>query len=261
VRKPTVACLTLTLVALAATPGLADVVEIGASKDNSMMSESGDLSNGSGEYTFAGKIALGDLRRALYAFDVAGAVPADATIDNVTLTLNMSRTIVGAIDCALHRVQSDWGEGASDAPGEEGTGVQAQTGDATWQHTFYDTDFWGTAGGDFDASASAVTSVSDVGFYNWSSAGMTADVQGWLDFPSTSHGWIVICDEDIWPSAKRFDSKENANSMTRPVLSIEYTPQGTDTPAASNAGLVVAALILMTLGAWVVRARRSAAGR
>ncbi|MHC4429144.1 MAG: hypothetical protein ACYS0D_11180, partial [Planctomycetota bacterium] len=66
-------CWALTLAVVAVSPSFADVVEIGPSKDSSMFSESGDLSNGAGEYLFAGNTAFGFARRALIAFDVAGA--------------------------------------------------------------------------------------------------------------------------------------------------------------------------------------------
>jgi len=47
----------------------------------------------------------------------------------------------------LHRVTSDWGEGASSAV--NGAGASALTGDSTWLRTFYDTVSWGTNGGDY----------------------------------------------------------------------------------------------------------------
>ena len=44
--------------------------------------------------------------------------------------MNMSRTIAGPVDVNLHRVLNAWGEGASDAFGQEGGGTAAEAGDA-----------------------------------------------------------------------------------------------------------------------------------
>jgi hypothetical protein len=126
----------ISIVLLAGLPGiaLADVVDVPASKDNTMFAEDGGLSNGAGYHLFAGKTngTLGTtLRRGLLAFDVAAAVPAGATINSVTLTLFLSRERTGSETVFLHRVSADWGEGTSDAPDEEGKGAAATTEDAT----------------------------------------------------------------------------------------------------------------------------------
>lgn len=243
---------------VAAAPSLADVVEIGAMKDNTLYEDpTGAQSNGAGERFFAGFTALDEIRRGLIAFDVAGAVPAGSTIDNVSLTLNMSRTIVGLEPVALHRALADWGEGASDAPGQEGIGTFPDTGDATWLHTFYPNDFWITPGGDFDPVASASQDVGGIGPYTWSSAAMVTDIQTWLDNPALNYGWVVVGNENSSPTAKRFDTRENVDSAVRPVLTIEFT-SAPDVPAASGTGLVAMALLLLALGTVVVLRTRSA---
>lgn len=255
--RSTVFCWIVVLAIVAASPSLADMVEIGAMKDNTLYEDAtGAQSNGSGEHFFAGRTALGEIRRGLIAFDVAGAVPAGATIDNVALTLNMSRTIVGVEPVSLHRALADWGEGASDAPGQEGIGALPETGDATWLHTFFPSDFWISPGGDFDPVASASQDVDGNGPYTWTSATMIAEVQGWLDDPTVNFGWVVGGDESGGPTAKRFDTKENAVVLLRPVLTIEFTPEP-DVPATSGIGLVVTASLLLVLGT-VARLRYSA---
>ena len=200
-----------------------ETVTLGASKDNSLFeSATGNLSNGSGEYLFVGKTLQAEnfLRRGLIAFDFA-AIPQGATITDVSLTLNMSRTIVGAFDVTLHRVTQNWGEGASDALAEEGIGIEPAANDATWLHTFFNSQFWSTPGGDFTTEASASTSVDGNGFYTWSSDQLVADVQRWLDDPTTNAGWLLLTDEsDI--TAKRFDSRENSTPANRPRLVVEY---------------------------------------
>lgn len=222
-----VACLTTVGVVSAATVSLNPV------KDNTMFSESDTLSNGAGDYFFAGETALGEFRRGLLAFDIAGAVPAGATIDSVRLTLNLSKAQFITAPVSLHRSLLDWGEAGSDAVANEGKGAPAQPGDATWGYAFYTMTPW-PAGGSFVGTASATTSTTYLGVYTWQSAQMAADVQGWLDNPSTDFGWVVVGDEASIGSAKRFDSRDNPTAANWPLLEIWYTETPTaagDTPA------------------------------
>lgn len=66
-----------------------------ASKDNPLFeSSTGNLSNGQGDYFYAGKTGENDglhLRRGLIALDLS-SIPAGAIIDSVTLSLFVSRT-------------------------------------------------------------------------------------------------------------------------------------------------------------------------
>ena len=156
---------------------------------------------------------------------LAGAVPEGATLDSVRLTLHMSRTVGTAADAvALHRVLADWGEGASDAPDNEGAGTAAATDDATWIHTFFDTGLWQNPGGDFDSTASASVLVGREDAYTWGSTpAMVADVQAWLDAPEENFGWMLIGEEETIISTKRFDSRENPDTTARPVLRFFYS--------------------------------------
>ncbi len=226
------------IAASAAATTVADTVVLEASRDNTLYeSTSGNLSNGAGDHTFAGVTLVGDLRRALIDFDVAAAIPAGSTIDSVTLTLNMSRSITGPQDVTIHRVLADWGESTSNAGGEEGGGGPAATGDATWVHTFFPDTFWTNLGGDFEAAASATASVAGEGSYSWSSPGLVSDVQGWLDGTLPRFGWMLRGDEAAQPSAKRFDSRENGTPANRPQLVVEFTP-----PAAA-ASIVITEIL------------------
>ena len=202
-------------------------VDLAPMRDNTLYEEDPGLtSNGVGEYLFVGVTeAMGGnaKRRALLAFDIDGGLPNGAMVMSATLTLNMSMSIVGETNVTLHRLTSDWGEAGSDAPGQEGRGTGAQIGDATWTDTFFDSANWTTAGGDFVTMASATTPVAADGSYTWGpTTEMTADVQAWVNDPSTNFGWIVIGDEVLMPTAKRFDSRENATASNRPVLRVEF---------------------------------------
>ncbi len=203
---------------------LADTVTIGAAKDNTLYEHfQGLFSNGVGRYCFAGINGGGEIRRAVLQFDVAAAVPSGATIDSVTLTLNMSRTNSGDQAQDLHRLLADWGEAGSIASGQEGGGGAALNGDATWIHGFFSTTPWATEGGDFDPTVSATQVVGGVGFYSWSGAQLAADVQSMLDDGANNYGWIVIGVESGGDTAKRYDTRDNLTPGNRPALEITYS--------------------------------------
>ena len=207
----------------AASPATANIITITPNKDNTLYEydpTEGDHSNGAGLHFFAGENAMGELRRGVLAFDI-GFIPAGSTITAVTLTLNMSMTPAGAETVELHKLLADWGEGTSHAPQGEGDGAPATPNDATWRHRFFDTIFWNTQGGDFSATVSATQSVVGIGQYMWSSTQMVADVQAWVDDPTSNFGWLVLGNETTAATAKRFDTRESASP---PMLTIQYTP-------------------------------------
>jgi hypothetical protein len=214
------------MIAAAAT---AATVDIQASKDATLYEDlTGSLANGAGEQFFAGKTNAGGggkLRRGILAFDVAAAVPAGSIITGASLKLTLTKTISGATPVSIHAVTTDWGQGTSDANSQEGQGIAATTNDATWTKRFFSTaSNWTTAGGDFNSTASATTSVNSLGDYTWSSAATLSDAQAWFATPATNFGWIVRGDEVNLGSAKRFGTKENLVAGNRPVLTITYTP-------------------------------------
>src|SRR5438876_11202100 len=224
-----------TLGAIGPSVAIADITNINPIKDNTLyefVPADGDRSNALGFHFFTGETGMGELRRGVLAFDIAGNITAGSAIASVTLTLNMSMTPSGtARTTELHTLLADWGEGTSQASGGEGEGAPATTNDATWRHRFFDTIFWTTQGGDFSGTVSASQSVGAIGSYTWSSAQMVADVQSWLDNPTINFGWLVRGDESGNATAKRFDTRESASP---PVLTIQYTASTpTPTPTTS----------------------------
>lgn len=202
---------------------LADQVALQPVRDNTIFSE-GALSNGAGSALFAGNNAAGGTRRALLAFDVAGAVPAGSTITGSQLTLQVTMSIAGNRTMTLHRVLADWGEGTSNSTVMGGgQGAAATTGDATWDFRFFDTQAWTAAGGDFSDTPSATQSGSTSTATWASNAALVADVQGWLDQPDGNFGWLIRGEEDDTASAKRFGSRE-ASTASRPKLTIDFAP-------------------------------------
>ena len=212
-----------------AGPAGADGLLIEASRDNTLYeSTEGTLSNGSGDYIFVGRTKSNGVRRAVIAFDDLSGIPAGSTIDSVRLHLQLSREASSSTTLSVWRLVSDWGEGASDADGEEGDGAPATEGDATWVHTFHDSQNWLSAGGDFMETASAELAVDSVGNYTVESTeALVNDVQEWLDTPETNFGWILTAVES-GTTAKRFNSRENPGVAMGPVLEVAFTPPPED---------------------------------
>jgi len=241
-----VICIAVSLSILLAIPVAlrADTVTLPPTRDNTLyepvqQTSFNDTSNALGPNFFVGKVKDADadpgagtrvaVRRGVLAFNIAGNIPAGSTIDSVQLTLVATKVAQNnSFNLTLHRLQSDWGNGTSNTGNsQQGRGVTPTTGDPTWNHTFYSTQFWGTPGGDFSGTNSASTLVGGVGAYTWgSSSGMVADVQFWLDNPSQNFGWIVIGDETQIETAKRFATVENTNNggQDRPSLVVNFTP-------------------------------------
>ena len=226
---------TLLVFALLSPPLQAERVMLNPIKDNTLYeSPTGSLSNGAGAYLFAGRVGSRGgtaRRRALLSFDIAGNVPSGAVIQSVVLTMNMSRTIVGAQTVRLHRVLADWGEGTSNPLGNEGNGALSSPGDATWIHTFFNNSFWANQGGDFSPTESASVSVAGVGKYSWgTTAQMVADVQDWLGDPGANFGWVLVGNEATGSTSKRFDSRQNTVAVNRPVLTVDFETSVPETP-------------------------------
>ena len=206
----------------------AQTVVLNAVKDNTVYSNLTNNSNGAGDNFTTGAIQSSAVRRGLLMFDLS-SIPAGATITAVSLRMVMNRTVSGANNVSLHRLNENWGEGASNAgSGGDGNGITAELGDATWICSFSNgaggcTTSWTTAGGAFQATASATTSVGGPAPYTWSTAQMITNVQGWKNNAATNFGWIIICAEGTPGSAKRFSSRTNPIVPDRPTLTVTYS--------------------------------------
>ena len=202
-------------------------VTIESIKDNTLIENgTGSVSAGADAHVFAGRVGSnggGAKHRSVIKFDVAAIVPSGATITAASLQLNMNKASNGSNQTVvLKKITDDWGEGTSDGNG--GQGAPSTTNDATWLHRFYTTSTWATAGGDFVGTVSASASVGGVGLYVWATnAQIVADVQAWRTTPATNFGWILIGEESVQQTVKRFDSRESTTPTNRPRLTITYT--------------------------------------
>ncbi len=208
-------------------PILADSLVFEPSKDNTLYEDAtGSVSSGAGSSIFAGRTNQNAIRRALLAFDLS-AIPPGSVVNSVSLTLTLTKTIdFGTRTYSLHRLARDWGEGASNPTDEGGMGAPASAGDATWLHTFFDDQFWESAGGDFQGQASSQLEVGrETEGSSWpSTAELVQDVQHWVDNPTENHGWILIGGEEAATTARRFASREDPTPDNRPRLEVDFTP-------------------------------------
>lgn len=220
----------------------ADVIVFSSSLSNTIYSDFQSNSNGqggaSGSEGFrmdAGAVATLGVRRGLIQFDIASFVPSGATINSVSLQLTLSSAPggAGAANVELHRLQTAWGEGASGS--NQGQGAAAQTGDATWINTFFNTGSWTNPGGDFSSTVSASTSVGTTTntAFTWTSSQMAADVQGWLDNGATNFGWILTNNETTAKSVRGFYTEEwAADAAYRPQLTVDFTTATVPEPSS-----------------------------
>jgi hypothetical protein len=202
----------------------------------------GSRANGSGDGIFVGRTQRDGYRRGLLRFDES-AIPANATIQSATLRLYLLRGRPESFLLEVHRTTNSWGEGASNAFGGQGT--PATAGDATWLHRFFGTtQLWTSAGGDFvpAVSASEMIEAPEGVFHEINGAGLTADVQSWVNQPSNNFGWTFT--RDISSSAKAYASRENVNAAFRPQLIVNWTPA-----VASNADVPLPIWAPLLLGA------------
>jgi hypothetical protein len=222
---------------LAALPATAVVVQITPAADAHLNAAFPDRNFGAETSFIVGGLVTGSANRALLFFDIAASVPADATINSVTLELtNVSRAPGPASDFELHRQLKSWTEGA-------GAGIQpAADGEVTWDSRAHNVELWdapgGLAGTDFAAAISGDLNTGGDTLVFSSTSGLVADVQAWLDAPAGNFGWMLLSDDETSArTARRIASRESADA---PLLTIDYTP--VPEPAALTAATAAAAL-------------------
>lgn len=213
----------ISLLGLYACSVYAETTTLNAVSDNTLIEDSsGSRSNGSTDAVYVGRTQRDGLRRGLIRFNVS-TIPANATIQLVSLKLHLLRSRPEESNLKVHRCLNSWGEGASNYFG--GVGGQALANDATWTHRFFGTSqLWANAGGDYLAqpSASKVIEGTENFTYTITGAGLVADLQQWLAQPSNNFGWELLADADA--SAKGYASREHPNTALRPQLVVTWTP-------------------------------------
>ncbi|HUB24860.1 MAG TPA: DNRLRE domain-containing protein, partial [Tepidisphaeraceae bacterium] len=221
---------------------------------------------------FVGTDGQDNPKRGLIEFNIAGTIPADATITSATLTLTVGQVAgsgggggggsnAGAETISLFNESQAWGQptnvaGASSFGGT-GHGAAPDTGDATWNYAFYNSNSadatpWTTAGGDWSSSLTDIADTAVTGTdtsFTWSSANMVSDIQDWLDDPSTNFGWIIKnANETTATDFRAFWSAQGAAAANQP----SYAPNLAVTYVVPEPG----SLLLLTLAGPVFLRRR-----
>jgi len=205
---------------------VAGTVTVVADRDGTLIENSdGAAASGAGPSVFAGRTNAADngVRRALLHFDLVGTLPPGGpqTIETAALVVvNVTESNTAPREYRLHRLLADWGEGASSSAG--GTGALAETGDATWIHSFYDKTYWLHNGGQFDGEPSARLVVEGPGIYRFEGPGLARDVALWATNPELNFGWVLIGDETARQTVRAFGSRENPDPAARPELAITF---------------------------------------
>ncbi len=132
-------------------------------------------------------------KRSLVRFNVAGTIPAGATVVSATLTLRSIASNTGTQNViGLHRITSDWD---------------------------HSTVNWGDHASEFESSASATRPVGTSGLQTWSGTELANDVQFWLDNPLSDFGWMMIGTAPH-PNVKEFRNSETGPPA--PMLTVTY---------------------------------------
>jgi hypothetical protein len=198
--------------------------------DTSLIEVAPENSNGGQAWVLAGRTQNGPYVRALYRFDLTN-LPPHAVIQSAALQLEVTGQPgdMEAVNStfSLHRMLQPWGEGVNVAFANPGQGIPALPGDATWLHRFYPTNTWATPGGaagiDYVSEGSSFQQIEDPDHspYRFNTTPeMVADVQAWVSNPETNFGWMLIGNDNLIFTARRFGSREDPDAL--PLLEVSY---------------------------------------
>ena len=185
-----------------------------------------DYANGAGDYLHAGVNGFNGGNRILRSplrFDLAGQIPAGATVTQVVVRVT-SYKHSGTL--RLHRISQAWTEGTANGDQGEGLGVAAGNGDVTWTSASHGTTVWGTAGGSFAATPSAIATLAGAGPLLFSSMALVADVQAMVQSPAGNQGWMLVnTDESTGGNSIQLASRSHPTAADRPVLEVGFSAQ------------------------------------
>jgi hypothetical protein len=155
-----------------------------------------------------------EIRRSLLRFDLSGQIPSNAQITSVTLQIDVSKEAnSGAMDSVFdaRRLLRSWTE----------TGVtwNAPSAGQSWQVPGADGQQDSVA---FPSSAIFVTVTNSYTFP--STPTLVADVQAWVNNPSTNFGWLLVSEGEGTPKTARVvASREDLDPAARPLLTVQYS--------------------------------------
>jgi hypothetical protein len=232
-------CAFLSLVLI--DPCQADTVSLRPIADTFMQEAFPDNNLGGGTTLASGGRRKGGRTRGLLLFDIAGAIPAGATVTAASLTVTVTSTPGGGADSIfdLNRVLAPWGEGDGD---DRFGGTSGAPNQATWNDRLGPGTPWATPGGDFSSTISGSRFITGNGVYIFASTpNLVGDIQAWLANPTNNFGWVLLSELESTPtSIRRFGSREDLS--TSPTLAIQFTvPEPGVLPLAClGLGMIVA---------------------
>jgi hypothetical protein len=243
------------LVILAAASLNAETLTLQPTADTTLIQIAPESNLGGADFFNAGTAGNGNHNRALFLFEVSGAIPAGSIINSVSLSLDIVRQPVDDWQPALfglHRINVSWGEGEKiPEEGSPGLGAPASPDEATWTHRFFTGVQWsapgGQAGVDFAATASSTAFVFGLGdpVEFEATSELASDVQDWVNNPQQNYGWMLMCEsEEVRKSARSFASSESGTGG--PFLTIDYTV----VPEPGPLVLLGGGMVLLGLMAW-----------
>ena len=202
VAWPIVACICFASVNISD----ATIITLNPEADSAMRDNAPDSNFGSNSSLPIGVAKNGGVHnRGLLRFDLTG-IPANASINSVTLSITVTTDPTSPANFDLKRVLQNWDESQ-----------------VTWNNRL-DSTPWGIGGGlsgtDFFAVASATTQLS-AGVKTFDSGGLISDVGAWVSDPTSNHGWILMANNEATAgTGKQFASREDPDNT--PVLTVDY---------------------------------------
>lgn len=220
--------LILILAGMIAPNSFGDSVTLTSSADTDLFEPAPDNNTGGNPTFIAGANSGLKLSRGFLRFNLAGQIPANASIQSVSLTLTVTQVPLSPADSTfdLHRVLVDWGEGTGFSNSGD-AGRAAVAGEATWNNRFHPSTSWSVVGaaapGDFSSTVSASKFIQDVGSYTFSSTPeMVADVEQWLANPAANFGWIVLSESEATARTHRTFASRESSANNKPTLVVQY---------------------------------------
>jgi hypothetical protein len=214
--------------------------------DASLIEVAANNNNGGQAWVLAGRTQNGPHNRGLYRFDLSN-IPGNAIIQSAVLQLEVTRQPgdMSAVNSSfgLHRMLRPWGEGTNVAINIPGQGLPAVPGEVTWNYSFYPTNAWSEPGGAPDADYASIESSfqyiasPDLSPYRFENTPeMTGDAQFWVNHTESNFGWMLLGNEDVIFTSRRFNSREDPNSQ--PQLELVFMlPPNIDQVAKTGSNL------------------------
>jgi hypothetical protein len=236
---PTAACAALALAGCgAAAPdavtarGAALALALAPAADTFLNSAFPDNNDGASLSIYTGKNGQGGLMRGLIRFDLPAGLQGRVTVSRVVLTMVTRGTGLGDAVAptpateSLEPVAAAWAEGSGfgDGTTSNTVGQPCAAHGATWNDPDCASGVAWAGGGALAPSGTASVPGAVETPVVWDSdqggAGMTADVQSWIDTPDANHGWLIASSTESGTAgqAQRFHSREAAGEAPTLVV-------------------------------------------